>query len=170
MLDNVSIGYLTGGHKVIENHLNSDSLIPRRPFTWGQMFFKPYESTKEYVYCARHTLIPAATVGLLILCPIVIFGLPFVVAGAASTLLALMGISQAIGSDSLFSFTFEAGAYLIQDFCQSLIDLALLPVSALTMATRGISTGLKATGIYDYDAGTENNDEQLSEPALNNTI
>ncbi|CEG58395.1 hypothetical protein [Legionella fallonii] len=153
MLDNITIGYLTGEHKALKNHLNSDEIIPRRPFTWGQMFFKPYESTTEYVFCARHTFIPTVLIGLIILNPVgTIVGLPLVVGGITLTLFALMGISEAIGSDTLFSFAFETGAYLIQDFCQALIDLTLLPVSALAMATRGISTGLQATGIYDYDA------------------
>lgn len=169
MLENISIGYLTGEHKAVENHINSDSLTPQRPFTWGQMFFKPYESTTEYVYCARHTFIPATLAGLIILNPIVIIGLPVIMTAITFTLFALMGISEAINSDRLFTFAFEAGAYLVQDFCQGLIDLALLPVSALAMVTRGISTGLKATRICDYDASTDNNEEPIYE-AVGNTI
>ena len=57
------------------------------------------------------------------------------------------GISKLCGNEGSASFFLDTAEYLIKDLCQALIDLVVLPLSALAMLTRGISTGLHAAGI-----------------------
>ncbi|PWY57681.1 hypothetical protein DGG96_00885 [Legionella qingyii] len=154
MFNKISIGYLTGSQKAIKNHLLSDTLVPQSPYTWGQMFFKPYESPAEYMYCARHTFISAAFLGMIIFDPMLIVTIPTIVLGVVAILVGVENIGKITGSDSLSSWAFDATNYMVQDFCQVIIDLILLPISAVVMLTRGASTALKDRGIYDYDAPT----------------
>ncbi|MCW8444726.1 hypothetical protein OQJ05_11765 [Fluoribacter gormanii] len=154
MFDKISIGYLTGSQKAIKNHLFSDTLVPQRPFTWGQMFFKPYESPTEYIYCARHTFMSAAFLGLIIFEPMLIVTIPTIVLGVVAILVGVENIGKAADSDSISSWAFDATNYLVQDFCQVIMDLILLPISAMVMLTRGASTALKERDLYDYDAPT----------------
>ena len=139
----LSIGYLTGSAKVTKNHLNSDTIIWRKRRTVGQMFFQPYESKEEFIYCARHTFLPMAMIGLAVLNPIVIIAVPVIIGGLSAICAAIGGINKFCGDESSASFFLDTA----KDLCQMLIDLVVLPLSALAMLTRGISTGLHAAGI-----------------------
>ncbi|QMT61622.1 hypothetical protein [Legionella sp. PC997] len=164
MLKKISIGYLTGSQKATENHLLSDTLVPKTPFTWGQMFFKPYESTTEYIYCARHTFISAAFLGLIIFDPMRAVEIPLIVLGGVAILFGVETAGKAMGSKQISSWAFEATNNIVQLFCQALIDLILLPVSAMAMLTRVASTALKERGIYDYDASSSQPVEHAMDP------
>lgn len=142
----LSIGYLTGSAKVTKNHLNSDDIIWRKRRTVGQMFFQPYESKEEFIYCARHTFLPMGIIGLAILNPTILITVPVIIGSLSVICAAIGGISKLCGNEGA-SFFLDAAEYLIKDLCQALIDLVVLPLSALAMVTRGISTGLQATGI-----------------------
>ncbi|WP_454782292.1 hypothetical protein [Legionella sp. WA2022007384] len=149
-----SIGYLTGSQKATQNHLLSDTLVPQTPYTWGQMFFKPYESTTEYLYCARHTFMPAAFLGWIIFDPMRAVEIPLIVLGMVAILYGVETAGKGIGSNAISSWAFEATNTIVEYFCQALIDLLLLPVSATAMLTRVASTALKERGLYDFDAPT----------------
>ncbi len=149
----LSISYLTGSAIVIKNNFFSDSLIPiKQRRTIGQMFFQPYQSQKEFIYCAHHTLFPIPLLGFAILDPIVMLKLPAIMGGLAIGAALLGSINKLCGSEKSASFFFKVSDHLINDFCQAMIDVVLLPLSTFVMLTRGISTGLQAAGIYDYDA------------------
>lgn len=143
----LSIAYLTGSAKVTKNHLNSDDIIWRKRRTVGQMFFQPYESKEEFIYCARHTFLPIAMIGLTVLNPTILITVPVIIGGLSAVCAVIGGISMLCGNESSASFFLDTAEYLIKDLCQMLIDLVVLPFSALAMLTRGISTGLHAAGI-----------------------
>jgi hypothetical protein len=111
------------------------------------MFLTPYESKEEFIYCARHTLMPIASIGLAILNPNLIITTPVSIGALVIACHALSAISELCGSNRNASFFLNTADYLIKDLCQLLIDIVLLPMSALAMLTRGISTGLHAAGI-----------------------
>ncbi|MCW8409004.1 hypothetical protein OQJ13_08480 [Legionella sp. PATHC035] len=147
----LSIDYLTGAVKVTKNHLNSDDLILRERRTVRQMFFQPYESKEEYIYCARHTFLPMAQIIWAILDPIVTVAVPAIVSSVLILFGALWGINKLCGNEDGAAFFFNAAEYIFKDFCQFLIDLVVCPLSAIIMSTRGISTGLHAVGILGGD-------------------
>ncbi|KTD08451.1 hypothetical protein [Legionella jamestowniensis] len=147
MSTELSIGYLTGSAKVTRNYLFTDDIIWRNPRTTRQMFFQPYESKKEFIYCARHTFQPMAILGLAILNPYVLVIVPIIMGGLSAVFAALGGISKLYGNESAASFYLDTADFLIKDLCQAIIDLVVLPVSAVAMLTRGIATGVQAVGI-----------------------
>lgn len=155
----LSIAYLTGSAKVTKNHLNSDDLIWRKRRTVGQMFFQPYESKEEFIYCARHTFLPMVIIGSAVLNPIVLIAVPVIIGGLSAVCAAIGGVSQLCGNEGSASFFLDTAEYLIKELCQALIDLVVLPLSALAMLTRGISTGLHAAGIVREH-------EELPSPSL----
>ncbi len=160
MSNKLSIGYLTGSAKVIENYLNSDLIVSRERRSIGQMFFQPYESKEEFVYCARHTFMPMVFVGLAIFNPSILVTVPIIISGLAITCAAIAGINELFGNEDGSAFFLEIAEYLINDLCQAIIDLVLLPLTAIAMLTRGISTGLHAVGV------TEDAPEEVLSPSL----
>lgn len=152
MLKDVHVSHLTGTASILENQLLQDVLVWDRPkYTTGQMFFHPYESKKEFIFCARNTLQPIALIGLAVISPIVIATTPIILASLMLGFAAMSGIIQCFGNTELGSWAFDVAKELLSRCCQTLINLIVLPLTALTMLTRGISTGLKAAHIYDYD-------------------
>lgn len=123
------------------------------------MFFQPYESKEEFVYCARHTLTPVALIGVAILDPIALIGMPIIIGGLTAVCMAIGGISKLCGDDTGASYCLDTAEYLMTDLCQVLIDLVLLPLTALALLTRGISTGLHAAGVVREQ-------EQVPSPSL----
>lgn len=155
MKDKLMISYLTGSAKAIENNAFNDVLEARPRYSISQMFFKPYESTQEFIFCARHTLIPLAIVGLMACFPIVpIVALFFPVWAASCLALSAIaaGISYLCDSKRFTKYYTDVFFTCLENTCQTLIDIALLPISLAIMTTRGISTALKSSGIYDFDA------------------
>lgn len=145
----VTIGYLTGSAKVTKNNVMNDEVIWRKHRSIGQMFFQPYESKEEFIFCARHTFLPIVQIGLAILDPTVIVVVPVLIGSLSAVCAALGGISKLCGNERGASFFLGGAEYLIKGFCQALIDLVVLPLSALALLTRGISTGLQAAGITE---------------------
>jgi len=80
----LSIAYLTGSAIVTKNHLNSDDLIWRKRRSVGQMFFQPYESKEEFIYCARHTFLPMAMIGFAVLDPTILITVPVIIGGLSA--------------------------------------------------------------------------------------
>ncbi len=99
------------------------------------MFFQPYESKEEFIFCARHTFFPMAMIGLAVLNPIVIIAVPVIIGGLSAVCAAIGGISKLCGYECSASGFLYAAEYLIKDLCQMLIDLVVLPLSALAMLT-----------------------------------
>lgn len=160
---NLTVDYILGGQEVLQNHWYGDDTRARPRRTIGQMFFQPYESEQEFVFCARHTITPALLLGIILLKPLTIMPL-LLITGICAGLLVLSGASSGLGFKVAASFAFEIVESITKDLCQALIDLVLLPLSSLIMLTRGVSTGLKATGVYNFDA------EEVSEaPTLSMT-
>ncbi len=155
MLKDLHVSHLTGTAKVVENRWFDDAVVwgrPRRSI--GQIFFKPYESKEEFIFCARNTLQPIALVGLAILDPMVTVTVPLIFTGIAAGLLVLGGIQKCLGNDESAIWALKAGDDVMSRLCQAIINLLVLPLTALAMLTRGVSTGLQAAKIYDYDAPT----------------
>ena len=152
-LKNVNIAYLTGTATVVENEVFQDKVIFDRPSrTAGQMFFQPYESTKEFIFCARHTLLPIGTIAFAILDPMVLIAIPSIYAGLICGALLISGFYKIVGNDENASWALDLAETFFTLLCQDIVDSILVPVTTLALITRGISTGLKAAGIYDYDA------------------
>ncbi|WP_392538485.1 hypothetical protein [Legionella sp. 227] len=147
----LSIDYLTGAVKITKNHFNSDDFILRKPRTVRQMFFQPYESKEEYIYCARHTFLPMAQILWAIIDPTIMVTIPALVSSLLILCWVLGGINKLCGNEDGAAFFFNAAEYIFKDFCQFLIDLVVYPLSAIIMFSRGISTGLHAVGILSGD-------------------
>ena len=64
-----SLAHITGSLKITQNNFFNDIGTNRNPRTIDQMLFQPYESKEEFIFCARHTFTPIATIGLAILQP-----------------------------------------------------------------------------------------------------
>lgn len=147
----VNLGHLTGSGKVLDVGLFTTSVTPRTRRDIGHIFFQPYESKNEFKFCAQRTAIPAF---MLLMGPAVIL----------STIDLLSAITVAILVSDLLARSYHGGDlpvsedntnavnYIVADMCQAILDLLVFPLAVIVMMTRGISTGLKAAGIYDYDA------------------
>lgn len=151
---NLSVDYILGGQEVLHNHWYGDDTKTRPRRTVGQMFFQPYESKKEFIFCARHTIAPALLLGIIMLKPLAIIPL-LLITGIGVGLWGLSGVSSGLIFNVGASFALDVVESVTKSLCQSLIDLVILPLSSLVMLTRGISTGLKAAGVYDYDKAAE---------------
>ncbi|CEK10888.1 hypothetical protein [Legionella hackeliae] len=146
------IDHITGSKKVVANRITHDIVEPQKRRSVGQMFFQPYESSKEFIFCARHTFMPAALIGLAILDPVGVAIAPIIITGLAAGFLLVGSLAACAGWESASTDCFDHACNLINSMCQAIINMVVLPLSALVMLTRGISTGLQAAGIYDYDA------------------
>jgi hypothetical protein len=156
MSTELTIAYLTGSAKVTANHAYSDELIWRNRRTVGQMFFQPYESKEEFIFCARHTFTPMILIGMNLLYPSSLLGAP-VLLGITAVVGAIGGLLNLCGNKSGASTCFDMATDLIKDLCQGLIDLVVLPLSLLVMLTRGVSTGLEAAGVCREQEGLPSN-------------
>ena len=150
--DQLSIAYLTGSLEVTHNYLTTDrgNWRPRRSI--GQMFFQPYESKEEFIYCARHTFHGALFIGMAVLAPAVAIVVPAVMLIGAGICAALYGLGRVCGLEA--NLLLGWAEFLITDVLQATIDALMSPLSALAMVTRGISTGIHATGILAEPAPT----------------
>lgn len=142
-----SIGYLTGSAKVIKNHFSDDDVNWRTPRTLTQMFFQPYESKEEFIYCARHTLVPLAQLGLALMNPIILITVPAVMVGISTLCNVVSSISNLCGNKVAEKKFLSVAEGFMRDLCQMIIDLVVLPLSLLVMVTRGVSTAVHAAGI-----------------------
>lgn len=142
-----SIGFLTGSEKTFEVPLSNGEITLRKRRTAEQMFFQPYKSEEEFINCAYHTFVPIAIIGLAILNPILTITIPAIIVGLSFAYEALIATTKPRTSETNAPFSFKATENLIKELCQVLIDIVVLPLSALVMLTRGVSTGLQAAGI-----------------------
>ncbi|BCA96200.1 hypothetical protein TUM19329_25610 [Legionella antarctica] len=153
MLKDLHVAHLTGTATVIENRLLEDTVSwDRNARTTSQMFFKPYESPQEFVFCARHTLQPIALIALTLMDPLALVAGSCVIAVGIAGFLALSGINTCLGNERSAKWAMDMVEEIFSRVCQTIINLIVLPLAALSMLTRGISTGLQAADIYDYDA------------------
>lgn len=148
MSNDISIGYLTGTAKVIRNSFSDDEVVWRTRRSVKQMFFQPYESAEEFVSCARHTSFAMITLGLMILDPILIVAVPVAITTASLGCVITAGISKLCGSKGATSFFLDMAEYLMKDLIQAVIDIVVLPLSAVMMLTRGTSSILHAAGAF----------------------
>jgi hypothetical protein len=161
MFKNLHMSHVTGSAEVVENRLMGDVLRwDRTPFTAGQMFFKPYESKEEFIFCARNTVQPLLILGLAILDPFVLVTVPTVFCGLALGAVVVAGFSKLLGDDDVANFALDFAEDVLTLLCQAIINLMVLPLSALALITRSVSTGLKAAGICDYDAPEDDQNDQ----------
>jgi hypothetical protein len=148
----VSIGHLTGTAKVVRNTLCGAVTEPRDGYTIGQMFFKPYESKEEFLYCANHTIIPGAILSLSVIAPFLGIILPCFFLGAAGMFYIFAG-TTALFDSSASTIYWSLAEGTLQIFAQLLVDVLLLPITAVAMLTRGIATGIDAVvnRLADHD-------------------
>lgn len=153
MLKHLHVAHLTGTATVVENQLFTDVVnFNRNRRTIDQMFFKPYESKKEFIFCARNTLQPIGLIGLGIISPVGVAASVLAVSLAGAGLLVCAAVSKCLDNERAASWALDLAEELFSRICQAIINVIVLPLTALSMLTRGISTGLKAADIYDYDA------------------
>jgi hypothetical protein len=135
----LGVKHLTHELSVIESGFFSDRFqIKGQRRTNKGMFFQPYNNADECFLNVKHVLYPSIVVASLILNPI-----------SAATGLAAAGILTGLAAlarlciaekDKDTSFIYQAATAFINDFCQAIIDLCVLPLSALILLTRGAST------------------------------
>jgi len=153
MKHEVSISFLDGSKRIIQNNFNSELFYRRESRNIKGVFFAPYESEEEFIYCARHTLLPALMVSSWVLNPINFVIVPAALLTALVTLFIIEKISESLGATSL-----EADAnYLVNDFSQYIVDLLVLPVSSLLFLTRSLSSILEKTGIINSETNESTN-------------
>jgi hypothetical protein len=153
MLKDLHIAHITGTATVEENKFFSDRVRFDRPRrTVGEMFFKPYESSKEFKFCLRHTLYPLLILGLAVLDPIVIVATPAIFVAAATGCILLSAMNTGMDNKESASWWLNMANEIFSRLCQTIINLVVLPISAVALATRSISTVLQKTGVYDFDA------------------
>jgi len=153
MKHEVSLSFLDGSKRIIKNNFNSDLCVSREPRNIKDVFFAPYESKQEFIYCAKHTLLPALLVSSWVLNPINFVIVPAALLTALATLFIIEKISESLGYTSL-----EASAnYLANDFSQFIVDLLVLPASSLLFLTRSLSSILEKTGIINSETNESTN-------------
>lgn len=137
----IGIKHLTHDIHVLRNDFFKDdvSQMAKRRTAKG-MFFQPYSNRQEFIMNCRHVVMPSMLVPGLIINPISAT-IVLTVAGAIAGLAALT--RRCVGQSSN-SFLYQASTAIVNDFCQSVIDLCVLPLSALILLTRGVSTLIKA--------------------------
>lgn len=140
LLDSFALAHITGSADIKKVGFRFVEYNARPHRSLSQMFFNPYESGNEFLFCARRTFWGSLNLSLFVLFPVTsaaIFGLMF-------------GIS-------LFAAVFnkDAGSILFHSTCNALVDCIVAPLALLLMCTRGMSTALQASGVYDFDAPVE---------------
>ena len=167
MFKDVHMSHLTGTATIVENNWFDDQVVwDRERRTIGQMFFKPYESKKEFIFCARNTFQPIAFIGFALISPIVLVSTPIVFGVATLGCLAISAINKLLGDDETAWWALNLAEEICSRFCQFLVNLVLVPVTALAMITRGISTGLQAARICEFDAPDDGSDDELEDSGL----
>jgi hypothetical protein len=152
MLKNVHLAHLTGTATSSKNRLFWEELEFTRPRrSVGQMFFKPYESSDEFVFCARHTLQPLLIIGLGLSAPLSLAVLSGIAVTAGVGCLLLGGLSRCMGNIESAAWWIDLADQIITRISQALVDLVVVPLTAIALATRSISSGLQAADVYDYD-------------------
>ena len=153
MKHEVSLSFLNGSRLMIQNGFNSEQFLSREPRNIKGVFFAPYESKQEFIYCARHTLLPALIMSSWVLNPINFVIVPAVLLTSLVTLFIIEKISESLGATS-----FEADAnYLVNDGSQFIVDLLVLPASSLLFLTRSLSSILEKTGIINSETNESTN-------------
>lgn len=159
----VNIGHITGT-------ANVKSLFPQK--TSGerrsipQMFFAPYESPREFFYCASHTVLPPVIAASAVVSPIYFGAVYGFFAGLVGISGIVAGVVKLFGGSEVSSFCtelfIEFMCSFVSNILQTLLDLVLLPISLLMLLTRSVSTGLHAVGICK---GSEVAKEEAAEPS-----
>ena len=153
MKHEVSVSLIDGSEQITHNYLDIDLSFSREPRNIKGVFFAPYESKQEFIYCARHTLLPALIMSSWVLNPINFVIVPAVLLTSLVTLFIIEKISESLGATS-----FEAHAnYLVNYFSQFIVDLLVLPASSLLFLTRSLSSILEKTGIINSETNESTN-------------
>jgi hypothetical protein len=168
MIKDLHVAHLTGEATVIENKFVYDVIKLDRPrYTVGQMFFKPYESSKEFIFCARNTLWPLFMLGVSVLAPLTLPIAAGIMLTASASCLLFSGLSQCMNNDESASWWLDMSEQIFTTLCQAIINIIVLPLTALSLLTRSISTGLKAAvEIYESSASEAPLEDNLSDPTL----
>lgn len=164
MFDKLSIDHITNPKQGLENSYNSrtrtkesNNEIAIPPLCAKDIFFKPYESTDEFLYCAEHTIMPA----LLLIAAAIISPYMLILILCAATLIICCFLTLSMATE-LCGYKQESGLFFAEaeNLCISLsqmtIDMLVLPVSILVMLTRSFATGLDKAGIRIVESNPDN--------------
>lgn len=132
--------HITGSREIVSGQLSNTYTRERPRCTVAGMFFKPYESSEEFVSYASHMLLGALGLSLFILAPALMTGI-------CAILLGILLIVSFFESD----YGPFLGKDLFGEFINIFADILTAPIALVIVCTRGFSTLLQATGIYDYD-------------------
>ncbi|WP_298625239.1 hypothetical protein [uncultured Legionella sp.] len=98
------------------------------------MFFKPYKSKEEFMFCVRNTLQPAAILAVM---SSLVFSAP--IGGALMCGVAIAGCVLLGGVEDP-SLSINLTEEIATRTLQAAINLILFPVTLITLITRSIST------------------------------
>ncbi len=145
MFNNLHAAHLTGTADISEVSLFYSRITFRPGYSLGEMFFKPYESKKEALFCAQQTFFSGVLMACVILEPIgALLG--------ATIATAIRSVLYDYGSKTIASWCLDVLEHFVSSLCQMAINLIVLPLATVALVTRSLSTGLKEAHIYDYDA------------------
>ena len=155
MFDKLSIDHITNPKQGLENSYNSrtrtresNDEIEIPPLCAKDIFFKPYESTNEFLYCAEHTIMPALLlIAAAIISPYMLILIPAAILSICSILTVFGLATELCGYEQESSLFFAEAENLCISLSQMTIDMLVLPASILVMLTRSFATGLDKASI-----------------------
>lgn len=135
----IGVKHITHDCSVLKNNfLSSELAVFGQRRTLRGVFFQPYSGGKEFIFQAQHVIMPSLVVTALIINPIGA-SLSLAVLGALAGWAAVARLCVA-DKDKNQSFLYSVAGSFVNDFCQSMIDILVLPLTALLLVTRGGST------------------------------
>lgn len=172
MFKKPNLAYLTGTAIVEENHLFTDTIREnaRPERSTSHMFFQPYESKKEFIYCAHKIVLPLTAGLILFFLPSFALYIALGIFILTMGIYAISGIQRTFGDEASAKTTLNLAEDILSICCQNAVDLLVLPASLTIMLTRGISTGLKAASIYDFSSAPRNDQDGHEEHAREGSV
>lgn len=128
-----------------------------KKYTYGDMFFKPFEDKVQFSDHARQVASGSINLLLSVFLPFVMLGVVAVYLAFSLAAYSFALINDKVGGDQSQSLIgYKLASATVYVLLQSIVDVLVLPISVLTLLTRGVSTGLKSAGLYSYDADLVN--------------
>lgn len=150
MLEKLHIAHLTGTAKIIKNHDFTDDVRfnANSRYSIKQMFFEPYKSTEEFLFCLRNTVQPA-----IILATLPVLLNPGVLAAVINGLaIAAVLMCAGVGDGNVLTGIFQETSILdvaedmLTRALQGIINLIIFPITLVALITRSISSVVSLIG------------------------
>lgn len=163
MFDKLSIDHITNPKRGLENSYDSHKRTKESNYKTKlsllcarDIFFKPYESTDEFLYCAEHTVIPALLlIPAAILSPYMLILIPAAILIMCSILTMFGLVAELCGNEGTSHLLFQPAKDLFLSLIEMIVDMLVLPVSIIVMLTRSFATGLNKAGIRILESNAD---------------